>query len=486
MRHALPLVRTWLLLDFFGDSRRTGGTGSTLTTAIFGQAFLAMVMAGLLYPDVPPVPFAAANLALSTLLVGLGTLGGETGQLRAEADRVLLATAPVRAWEVVLARALHGAFHVVLVTVGMALPPAILLAYLTRDPLRALLYLPCACLLAGLVVGALTLLLQILRSGLGQMRAALISGTARAVLLALGVIAFATCLPALEQDANALPIGRLGAELMPPYQAARFLAAPATEWPRFLLLAGLGLGLLALAALVRDRNGERAEHAGRGRLLALYRRRLPSGPLLGLTEFVATMLYRSPGLRARVLPLLGVPAAMVLMTLGDTGQRAGQMFVAMALQFPAIYLPFVVAFLPRADHPGTAWLFGTCPGATLARARNAACLALVSHVLLPVHVIALLAMLLLGMPWSFAVPAAMFALGIAVMAAERQTQALQTVPFTSATDADEAASEAGAAFGSGLILALLGAGFALAPTALQMALGVLALGLGAHRAGRLR
>ena len=70
------LVQAWLLLDFFGDARRSGtDSGSSLTTTIMWQALLAFGFAILLYPDVPPVPFAAANLCLSTLLVGVGSLG---------------------------------------------------------------------------------------------------------------------------------------------------------------------------------------------------------------------------------------------------------------------------------------------------------------------------------------------------------------------------------------------------------------------------
>jgi hypothetical protein len=124
----LTLVHAWLVLDFFGEARRTGGSASTLTTTIFSQSFLALVVAALLYPEPPPVPFAAANLSLSTLLVALGALDAEQPQRRRLADRVLLDTAPLGRQTVAAARALHGAFAVVLLTVGMALPPAVLLA----------------------------------------------------------------------------------------------------------------------------------------------------------------------------------------------------------------------------------------------------------------------------------------------------------------------------------------------------------------------
>ena len=66
------LVGSWLLLDFFGDARRTGGVSSTLTTTIFSQSFVSLGAAALLYPEVPPVPFAAATLSVSTLFVAIG------------------------------------------------------------------------------------------------------------------------------------------------------------------------------------------------------------------------------------------------------------------------------------------------------------------------------------------------------------------------------------------------------------------------------
>ena len=86
MRTVRALVHAWLVLDFFGDARRTGGTGSSLTTTIFTQSFLAFVFAALMYPETPPVPFAAANLCLSSLLVATGALSDHDQLNRRRAD----------------------------------------------------------------------------------------------------------------------------------------------------------------------------------------------------------------------------------------------------------------------------------------------------------------------------------------------------------------------------------------------------------------
>ena len=129
MSKVAALVRAWLVLDFFGDARRAGkGHASSLTTVIFAQSFFALAFAALLYPETPPTPFAAANLSLSTLLLAIGALGDEGRPARRGADEVLCRTAPLTALARTAARALHTAFAIGLVTIGMALPPAILLA----------------------------------------------------------------------------------------------------------------------------------------------------------------------------------------------------------------------------------------------------------------------------------------------------------------------------------------------------------------------
>ena len=108
------------------------------------------------------------------------------------------------------------------------------------------------------------------------------------------------------------------------------------------------------------------------------------------------MLYRSPGFRARVLPLFGIPIAMML--LASTGQQAReqQLLLGMTLQFPAIYLPFLVLFLPFAEHEGAAWLFETSPHHSVELAREASLLALSVRVLLPIHLIAGVALIACG------------------------------------------------------------------------------------------
>lgn len=480
VKRTATLVHAWLVLDFFAESRKSGGGGSSLTTTIFAQAFLGLVFASLLYPETPPVPFAAANLTLSCLLIGIGTLGDVQQQNRKLADAVLLGPSPLRAFDIVLARVVHGAFYVCLLTVGMALPPAILFGWLVRDATKVPLYLLLACLCSGLAVGALAVLLRFSRRVLGIGRTALLSGTLKAALLALGVVGFALGMRGLGKGPEAMPIGRLGIELMPTWHAARFLVAPLQQLSHGVITVGAGVVLLLLGVLVGERESARADRAGRDRvLLPLARRIARRGPLLGLTAFVATMLYRSAGFRARVLPLLGVPAAMAFLALQDGGAsvRGRQLFVAMGLQFPAIYLPFLIAFLPRADQPDTGWVFEQSPRASVALAQRAAYVALCTHVLLPVHTLALATMLLAGIGAVFALPVAGFSLGAAMLVARGQIRALEQLPFTQAGDAD-AGKDLGSPFASAILLSLLAAGFALASAGVQAILAVTFLGAG--------
>ena len=155
VRHpVLALVHAWLILDFFGDSRRRGSQGSTLTTAICGQSFVGLLFAVVTLPMRTDgsvfVAFAAANLSLSSLLLGIGALADPQRAARVRADEVLVRTAPVGRGMLTLARLLHVGFSTGLVTIGMALPAAIL-SYWVSGRVRQHLghheesHLPCFC-----------------------------------------------------------------------------------------------------------------------------------------------------------------------------------------------------------------------------------------------------------------------------------------------------------------------------------------------------
>lgn len=460
MSKVRALVHAWLVLDFFGEARSTGGVGSTLTTTIFSQSFLAFVFAALLYPETPPVPFAAANLCLSSLLVAIGVLSDQEHRQRQRADRTLLGTAPLRASQLVAARAGHAAFYVCLVTIGMALPPSILLAFLRDDLLQVPAYVVAACVCSSLASAVLGVILRALDRLVGTVRAALLAGTGKAILLAGGLVLFALGLRALDGTAADLPIGRTGAALLPPYQLAKVLYDPVGElWRLGPLLAAAAALLVLRIALERSQTAETV-HIGRaGPLTHLLRRLAGRGPRLAIAEFVAIAMWRSAGFRSRVLPLLGLPAGMVFLTMRGETEGPNLIFTSLLLQLPAIYLPFVIAFLPRAEQNDTEWIFAHGPRLDLELVRDATWRALVTHVLLPVHALAMvLAVATSSRPLDTA-SSALFAASLAVLASRPMLRALDTVPFSRGNESD-GATDLGGLFTAAMLLGGAGTAFA--------------------------
>ena len=471
------LVHAWLVLDVFGEARRSGGDASTLTTTIFSQSFLSLGVSALLYPEVPPVPFAAATLSVSTLLVALGAFDTEQPTHRRAADRILLATSPVSRLQAVLARCAHASFSTMLVTIGMALPPAILLACHESDPWKVPFYILLACMCSGLAIAGLSVTLRAARALLGGHGAALVAGTGKALLLGFGVVFFALSMTSLRGDAAGLPFGRVGAELLPPYHAAKLLHDPtANSWRALPWLAVL-LTLLTAAVAIGDGEHDRRRSVKRPGWLARRSLQLAGTPAdAAIAAFTSTMLWRSPGIRSRVLPLLGMPAAFAFLALRGNDERGSMLFTAMALQFPAIYLPFVIAMLQQSDHQGARWLFDSAPRLPLVRVQRATWIALLTHLLLPVHALALLGLLATGMPPLRALPLSLFSFALGGIAARAMIRVLPDVPFS--IEAPQPELDLGNLMAYGLVLAGAGAAVAIAaPLAQFVAAALAVLGL---------
>lgn len=450
------LVHTWLILDFFGESRRTGQPSSTLTTTIFGQAFLALVIAAVLFPDTPLVAFAGANISISTLLVGIGHLGDDRATTRRRADQALVLPSPLPLRRLLLARAMYGSFYVCLLTIGMALPPAILCAFLPGQGLATIpAYLACACLCAGLFTTTLALALRVAERVLGIARAQLLSGSAKALLLLLGVVGFAQGARHLGGPLTGLPFPAWAVQAWPPYWAGRALHGDVSF---MLALAGGGVAL-ALAALLLTRDAE-AGGALRvrqgGLLVALIRHLSRQRPaLLGTASFTAAMLYRSPGFRAKVLPLFGLPVGMWLLAAMSGDATNARRLAAVAAQLPAVYLPFLVAFLGAGDEPRARWVFATAPALSPTVIRHAVLLSICTHVLLPAHVL-LFAASAYPDPIE-ALVRSVFALGVAVQVGRFALRGWSEVPFSSPERTD--GLDFGGLVAAALGLTLVGLGF---------------------------
>jgi hypothetical protein len=470
-RHPIrALVHAWLILDFFADNRRSGQPSSSLTSTIFGQAFLALVFAAVLFPDVPPAAFAAANMSLSTLLVGIGSLGDETVAARMRADRALVAVSPLPARAVLAARALHASFYVCLLTIGMALPPAILLAFLPGHGFTSVPpYLVLACACAGLFTGALALLLRALTRWLGAARAALLGGTLKALLLFGGLLAFAFSARALRSESQDTTLPAWLAAIWPPVFGGRAIAGDVNAWLWFTIAAAV-LVLVSLP-LAKDPELTAARNVGTPRLLAVLNAHLAArNPVLhGVAAFSSAMLYRSAGFRSKVLPLFGLPAGMWLLAYFDRDGQAAERLLAVAAQLPGVYLPFLCAFLGAGDEPRARWVFATAPNVAPALLRRGLAIALTTHVLLPVHVI-LFAASVPAVGWVRALATSTLALGLAMFIARLTLRAWTEVPFSSEVEGD------GLEFGSlltfAIALTLVGLGAAALAWWLALPLGL--------------
>lgn len=465
MSPVLALVHAWLVLDFFGESRRRGSAGSTLTTAVFGQSFVGFLFALITLPDFTDgsrfVAFATANLSLSSLLIGIGALADPQRAERVRADEILLRTAPVGRGKLVLARLLHGGFSTALVTIGMALPAAILSYWVSGGSLAVVPgYLALACVLAGLTSGALSALTAAATRVLGRARGELIGASSRGVLFAGGFVGFALCLPHLGGSADDIPGGRWLANAWPPYWGGRLLGSPADSWLFALALAGTAALLFAVSVGLQRARSD-ASRAARASVLArLDRWMVGEGPLLGVTAFTSTMLFRSSGFRAKVLPIFGLPVAMIGMALLGAEPRGRMILVGVSLQLPAIYLPLLVGFLAKADHEGSRWVFATSPvGLAPDLAQRAAWVSLATHVLFPAHAIALAVMLVAGMGLVASISLSCFSLGLAVLVAGFALRTLEAPAFTDETEGVSA--DSGAMLAMAFVLGTAGGAFAL-------------------------
>jgi hypothetical protein len=209
-----------------------------------------------------------------------------------------------------------------------------------------------------------------------------------------------------------------------------------------------------------------ARHALRGGwLAALDRRFAGGGPLLGVTAFTSIQLYRSAGFRARVLPILLLPAALIAMTLWNAPAAHRLVLLGVALQLPAAYMPLLIAFLPAADEERTRWVFQTSPlgspgnGREIALARQAALVSLATHVLLPSQLLAVVVLLLSSTGLVATAALASFSFGAGVLATRLALRDLPCLPFTE--EREGTAVEMSDLLGIGLLLGLAGGLFAL-------------------------
>ena len=496
-RHSptLALVESWLILDFFADARRRGRVdgGATLTTGIFTQSFIAFLFAALLFDrSISHTAFAAANLSLTSLMIAFTLFAEPPSRDRRIADRTLIGTAPggMSVWR--SASILHGSFFVLLITTGLAIPGAVLSAWLADDAASGgvtfVVHVLAALLCGGVVAGFVQLVLKAATAWTSPEGAALTAGSVRAALLGAGFAAFAAFIPFLDDGIDSLPLPRFLVSAWPAFIGAQWAASPWDASRPGILLAAL-VGLFALGAIVsrlesNATRGQRPTTAPLGRLSATLTK--PGGAqLLGAAAFTGIMLLRSAGLRARVLPLFGLPIAMAGLVVFHAEDLDAQLpMLGAILQFPAIYMPFLVLFLPSADEPRANHIFETAPIAPSTRnrlARRASLAALATRILLPASLLGGALVLAVGVDVLQALSMAAFGFGLSILATELHLLRLRGMPFTLAPEPGRnGENDLGGMVFTALVLAALGGGHATVADSwfgLATAAGVAALGV---------
>ena len=124
---------------------------------------------------------------------------------------------------------------------------------------------------------------------------------------------------------------------------------------------------------------------------------------------------------------------------------------------PAIYLPFLIAFLPRSDQAGTGWVFGHAPALSRATVSDATWRALTTHVLLPTYAMALVFVVAIGPDRADRAAAVTYSFAVAALAAKLMSR-IDRVPFTDDREEDRGL-DLGALMTGALALGLLGALF---------------------------
>lgn len=386
------LLASWLTIDLLGKSRRTGERGSgTLTTIVFTQGFLSYLFAALAFEDVDILPFVAGTLSVVAGFTALALLGEIHDQLGHPADRDFVLATPIRKSTLVAARAGHVLSFLGLFSFGLALAPAVLTGFKTGTLVHVALFFAAAVVLSASVVAAIQLPVLLVQRTLGRDAAASLSALLRAVLLGAGFLAILLGFRAMHHGPQLFPGGSAVLRCLPPYWYARALVGPGDSGPWALLALGFPLVVLASLSLVALLPERRT--AGRprreGTPLSHLGGLLPAGSRgqRGLLLFVLALLARERSFRLRALPLLGLPAAGVVLGLrADADARSLSFFLGLVHHLPLAYLPFLLFFLPYAEDWQAAWMVEASLGNPIQAGRRAAALAFAA-LLIPVQLL---------------------------------------------------------------------------------------------------
>lgn len=480
-RQITALLEAWMIQVLFGKSRRAGEPGSgSLTPAVFSQGFLSWGFAAIAFEGSSARAFVAGTLAFVVLLSTIALVGELDDERERPADRDLVRSGPIAPLTFVLARWLRQALVTVLYSGGLAIAPAILSGFKTGDffvvPIG---FIASACLLSSAMSALLGATTRTIAAVIGAGRASSFSSFVRAALFGGGFVAILLGMRAMLSNTSAFPGGRALLELLP----MTWCADAMLSWaPRDLLLALAFPAATALLVLLTSRLSPRSEGGTKRKrsMLQFVLRAIVTDPKRrGITSFCLAMLSRERSFRLRALPLLGLPAAAVLIALrADMGPDRLPWFLALIHQLPLAYLPFLLWFAPYAEQPRASWLVELHVTNPLAAYRRGLEIAF-AVLCVPVQLVLLVVDASLR-ETSVALFTTLGSLGIAWLALPLSARILTRPAFAEDPDELELPSDFGSSLG--FAVAATGAAFALEASMRRFgpwaALGIFALGAG--------
>lgn len=335
--------------------------------ALFLLASVSGVLALLVADVLPPHAYGLFTLGVSACLVSVPLLGEFGGLLLADETGDWIEAQPASALELRLARLVHLAALLAILTLGSILP-AVLLPQAPLDAVGRLL-LPLLALAQAWTLAAALLLLPILLGRFAPgwlvlLQTLLMGG------LVVGGVAGLRWVPELAPMDHPDALPTLVRVLLPPAWFAGPMAhAPGSAiWPA-LLIPPLAIAALLWVPAPRLRGLRRGAGALLGRALhparLLARRIWVRKDERASFELLYELLPREPDFVLRAYPLIGIPLAFLV--LGARGEgRTAEGLLAILLFTPATYLPVLLNQLPGTCSPRARWMIDLGPTSTAA------------------------------------------------------------------------------------------------------------------------
>ena len=348
------LTRIRILLRARLKARRDGA--GLPIAALLMQAFVAVVLCGIVRDFLPPFAYVLFALCVHGALIGVPLLG-ELGELLVldEAEDWVRAL-PLTSFDVKCARLLHFLITLAVLSLGSLVPAALI------APLDSIgkLGLIAGGLGQALVLAALLLCVMVTLGGRAQALLVFVQ-----TVLFIGLIVGAVLGMSHVRELAGLfdPTPALAA-LPPAWFAAPFARGPvATGWNAAAPLATLASLVLLIALPAPERPVARKGTTLLGAALTPFRR---IARLIWVRrderasfELVFDALPKEREFVLRSYPLIGIPLAFLLIGAGDSDKREG--LLALLLFTPGTYLPILLAHVHVSTSHAARWILDSSP-----------------------------------------------------------------------------------------------------------------------------